>query len=78
MQSDDVKRLPGTHAQPPTLADGKTGDPCVFAQHSPLQVDDGAAFLAVAGHAADESPVIAVGDKAEILTLGLAGIGQTV
>ena len=58
------------------LTDGVALNAAVTAQNTAVHVDEITRFGAVAGVFPDETGVSAVGNKADILTVGLVGIGK--
>ena len=74
LDADDVERLGlAADLDPAALADGEMDDAAMLPEHAAVEVDDVAGGRGLGPQLLDQAGIVAVGDEADVLAVGLGG-----
>ena len=76
LEPDDIERIAAADAQTPALADGVAANTVMAPEHGAAEIDDIAGKRGVRPKLVDDGGIIAVGDEADVLAVGLLGDGE--
>src|SRR5204863_9194601 len=68
-----IERLIGSDPQSPALADGEMGDAAMAADNTPVAIHNVARLAGLGPQPLDKTGIGSVGDKADVLAVGLLG-----